>query len=70
MWCKPKNKDYEIACKVLKDIGIGWFVEEKVNTHTISAHVREQDAQGIELPEKFYEVFDVNDTYSIRSRKA
>ena len=69
-WAKPKDKDLERACKILKEIGMGWLVEEKVNTHTISAHIRECEAQDKPIPERFNEAFDVNEVFSIRSRKA
>ena len=69
-WAKPKDKDLERACRILKEIGMQWLVEEKINTHTISAHVRECDAQDIPLPARFSEAFEVSDVFSIRSRKS
>lgn len=69
-WAKPKDKNLERAVEILKEIGMEWLVEEKVNTHTVSSYVRECDKGDVELPKKFYEAFEVSDVFSIRSRKS
>jgi len=69
-WCKAKDKNLERAIEILREIGMDWLVETKVNTHTISSHVRECDREGVELPSKFYEAFEVNEVFSLRSRKS
>lgn len=50
--------------------GMDWLVESKVNTHKLSAFVRELRAAGEELPEQAKEVVKVSEGFKLAIRKS
>ena len=69
LWARARDGDKHALCAALRANGLGLFVEESCNTNSVSAYVREQDAQGIELPAGLAEVIEVTEVFSVRSRK-
>lgn len=70
LWAKARGGEYARACSALREAGLGQMVEEKFNTQTLSAWVREQEASDIELPPALKEVIEVSEVFSVRTRKA
>jgi hypothetical protein len=69
LWAKAMGGDKAKACEVLRSNGLTHFLEEKFNTHSVSAWFREMDQTGSEVPEEILEAFDVSEVFQIRVRK-
>jgi len=70
LWAKPKNGDYERACKALEEAGLSDFVRERFNTNTLSAYVRELRDNDQPLPESFDGVIEVSEVTKVITREA
>ena len=70
LWASPKDGRTAV-CDALRELGMGdEYVVENFNTNSLSAYVRELDAQEEELPEKLSAVIDVVAKFALRVRKA
>ncbi len=70
LWAKAKEGNYLRACQALRACELGALVEEKFNSNSLSAWVREQSKAGVDLPAELSEAIEVAEVYSIRTRKA
>lgn len=69
LWAKAQNGDYEKACAALRAVGLDEYVNQRFNTNSISAWVREQEELGHEIPEELQEALDISEVFSLRTRK-
>jgi len=69
LWARPKEGNMETACKILKQVGLGEVVKESFNMNTLSAYVREKDRSGEKLPEGFENGINIEERFSLRSRR-
>tara|TARA_R100001530_G_scaffold52386_4_gene38727 strand:- start:119 stop:547 length:429 start_codon:yes stop_codon:yes gene_type:complete len=69
-WAKAKNGDRAAVVDALKMGGLTEFLSENYNTSTLSAFVREQDANGEILPECLTGVLDIGTVTSLRGRSS
>jgi hypothetical protein len=69
LWARPKDGDYETAAAALAACGLNDFLKQSFNLNSISAYVREMDANGETLPEPIARAFDVAEVFTIQSRK-
>tara|TARA_R100000951_G_scaffold39885_1_gene33663 strand:- start:192 stop:677 length:486 start_codon:yes stop_codon:yes gene_type:complete len=69
IWAKAKSSK-EDACEALKSVGLHEFVKEGFNTSTVSAYVREELKEGNELPQAVKDAFKVDESVSLRARRA
>jgi len=81
IWAGAKDGDYERACRALREAGLDQYVQERFNTQSLSAYVREQarlladDTAGPDeilavLPEPLRDAISVTEKFSLRTRKA
>lgn len=80
LWAKAKGEPW-LTVQALKDADLGELVEEKFNTHRLSAYVREQVGQappgsvlGVDdiialLPKPLQGTVAVSEKFSLRSKK-
>lgn len=68
-WAKALDGDYERACSALRAAGLDDMVEERFNTQTLSAWVRELLDAGEELPPSFDGAIEVNPKTNVMTRK-
>jgi len=82
LWAGAAEGAGELLLSSLKAVGLGDMVEEKVNTQTLSAYVREVEKERFAgaavspheivqaLPEPLRKVVVVNEKHSLRTRKS
>lgn len=81
LWASAVDKNYEVACAGLKSAGLGDYVQERFNTHSLSAYFREQYQDMLEnsddvpepediLPEELKGAIDLYEKVQLRSRKS
>lgn len=63
------NKENPFALDILRDNGLGDFIEEKVNSQRISAYVREFEKAGDEIPAWCHEALNITEKYSVGMQK-
>ena len=56
------------AHQALRDSGLEWLVEDKVNSTSLSAWVREQKRQESEIPEGLMPFLNISEIYRLRVR--
>jgi hypothetical protein len=66
LWANARDGDYDRACAALIEAGLGEFVQERFNTQTVSAYVRELDQKGEDLPPELEETLTVAERFSVR----
>lgn len=69
-WARAKEGDKERAIAALREVGLGDFVAEGFNTQTVSAWLREQVRDEIDIPEAFTDAFDTTETFKLGTRKS
>ena len=80
LWAKVVDGNHARACTALRAAGLDDLIEEKFNTNTLSAYVREL-VKGHEddppdtplstyLPPSFQGAIDVTEKHSVKTRKA
>lgn len=65
LWAKAKNGNYEAACEALRKAGLSDLVQERFNTNTLSAYVRELNMDDKPLPESFKDAIDVAEVVKV-----
>lgn len=70
LWARPKDGDYERACRYLTRYGLGEYVHRTFNVQTFSAYVRELEEQGEELNDHIKQAIDVTREFQIRTKQA
>lgn len=63
------NKENPFALDILRDNGLGDFIEEKVNSQRISAYVREFEKEGKEIPSWCLEALNITEKFSVGMQK-
>lgn len=69
LWARAKEGNYERACMALREVGLGRLVEQRFNTNSLSAWVREHEAEGKALPSALADAIEVSEVFSVRTRK-
>lgn len=64
------NKENPFALDILRDNGLGDFIEEKVNSQRISSYVREFEKNGQEIPEWCSEALNISEKFNVSIVKA
>ena len=67
---KPKDGNREAVVEQLRLCGLGDLVTANYNSNVLSAWVREQLANGEQLPEQLAKVIDTTELVSMRGRRA
>lgn len=70
LWCSPKDGDYGATCAALRACGLGDLVQERFNTNTVSAYVRERDKAGEALPQPLSNSLNIAEVFSLRTRSS
>lgn len=69
LWASATEGNYERACAALRAVGLEDMVQERFNSNTLSAYVREQADLGIPLPGELTEAITVTEKHSVLTRK-
>lgn len=69
IWAKSRG-DREACCAALESAGLGDFVTQNFNTHTISAYFRELLKDGGEIPPEILGAFNLNEFTTLRARQS
>jgi len=74
LWAGAVDGDYEKACKALKEAGLGDYVQERFNTQSLSAYIREADKEegGWEanVPPVLRDAIKVTEKFRLQARKS
>ena len=70
VWAKCVDENWTRACAALVDAGLGEYVQQRYNTTSFSAYLRELDRGGVPLPEPLVGAIDAEVRLSVRTRKA
>lgn len=68
LWASVKKDPF--ALDILRDNGLGDFIEEKVNSQRISSYVREFEKNGQEIPEWCSEALNISEKFNVSIVKA
>lgn len=68
-WVRPREGDYESACRLLRRARLGKFVGPRFDTNQMSAWVRERLNSGERLPQYVERALEVREEISVRARK-
>ena len=71
--CKDENDipvSEAVCISALKEAGLNEYCGEKIATQSLSAYFRELDKEGEELPAELAGKFQINEKFSIASRKS
>ena len=70
LWARAKDKNYVAACAALKKCGLEGYVEERFNTNSISAYVRERDKANEPLPKELQDTLEISTEVSVICKQA
>lgn len=70
IWAKCTGEDWPRACAALQDAGLGEYVQQRYNTQSLSAYLRELDKSGDPLPEPLVGAIEADARLSIRTRRS
>ncbi|MFL6546812.1 MAG: hypothetical protein ACJ8LM_16740 [Candidatus Udaeobacter sp.] len=70
MWARAADGNKEALHAALRRYGLDDLIIETVNTSTLSSYVREQQREGVELPDDLAATIVIADKHSIRTRAA
>lgn len=62
--------DHDRANQALRDAGLGDLIQERFNSRTLSAWVREQDLDGRPLPSSFEGAIKISETFKVAGRES
>lgn len=68
LWAKAKDGDKQAVIEALRASSLTQYVSETFNTNSLSAYVRELEAQGVPLPEPLAATIETSEVFSLRSR--
>jgi len=64
------NKENPFALDILRENGLGDFIEEKVNSQRISAYIREFEKTGQVIPDWCKEALNITEKFNVSIVKA
>jgi hypothetical protein len=70
IWANAKDGDVPRAVGALKNAGLGFLVEEKFNTHTLSSWVREQLDMHHDLPAQLAGAIQITEKFDLGVNKS
>jgi hypothetical protein len=70
LWASAKDGNYEQACEALRKCGMGEYVQERFNTNSLSAFVRESERNQESLPKDLADAITVAEKFSLRTRQS
>lgn len=70
LWASPKAGETEQVCDALRELGHDDLVQERINTQSLSALVREWDDIGEPIPAVLEPHVNASEKFSLRVRKA
>lgn len=70
LWASAKDGNYEATCAALRECGMAQYVQERFNTNSISAYVREAEKNGIEVPKALQDTLTVSEKFSLNTRRS
>ena len=65
---RDDDGEHDGAHQALRDNGLEWLVEDKVNSNSLSGWVREQQKQESEIPEGLLPFLSISEVYRLRVR--
>ncbi|NLW75522.1 MAG: hypothetical protein GXY18_03730 [Methanomicrobiales archaeon] len=68
LWASVKKDPF--ALDILRDNGLGDFIEEKVNSQRISSYVREFEKNGQEIPNWCNDALNISEKFNVSIVKA
>lgn len=68
LWASAAGGNHTALNLALRSNGLEALVEEKVNSHRLSAYVREEEKEGRELPASLKAAIKVSEVFQIRVR--
>lgn len=71
LWAgREDDVSHEQACAALEEAGLGDYAGPRINSQSLSAHIRELDAAGDPLPPPLVGVIKVSEVFKIKTRKS
>lgn len=68
VWASPKDGDHDRLATVLRLNGLDALIQQKINSHSISAYVREMETNEQALPQALVDALKISETYNARIR--